>query len=62
MVGLTFTLGTSVVHELGHAVRSVELGGIWKTNTDAAAVHYENQHRLMLSKPSTIPQALRIRH
>jgi hypothetical protein len=65
VVGLSFTLGTAVVHELGHAVKGVELGGILGTNTHAAAVHYENQHRLMLSKPckpSTIPQAQRIQH
>lgn len=62
LVGLSVSLGTAMAHELGHAVAAIRKGGIWGTNTDASALRYENQHRLLLARPSTIPSATRIRH
>lgn len=56
-VGLGTSLGTSVIHELGH-VKAYFNGGIRPGLSEAEAVHYENLHRKLLIVPKNTQREL----
>jgi hypothetical protein len=61
-LGLPVTLGTAVVHELGHAYGWFADGANRVPRaTDSSALKYENQHRKLLAKPP-VPAQVRTRH